>query len=110
MKPSEVIDEALTKHIPDEDHWCQGAYHDGQRHCLVGSLLIVEEMREGLVERPRVFASRMAAQYRIYSLLEESATPLAQGIVNFNDAPDTTYDDVRAILEKARASLQEEGF
>lgn len=115
MKPSEVIDKALTKYLPDAAHWVQGAYtnaHDGC--CISGAIgLVIEgDAILGMVNLLgyRAMAAIVESVNELHSARWPTSYARVEGIiVGYNDEDGRTYDEVRAVMEKARAGLQERG-
>lgn len=99
MKPSEVIDGALGV-LADESDWCQGDLYrytsadNKEQFCLVGALqhITVGEGYQGAI---CAVGRVVTEQYR------------TKGIGNWNDSH--TFPEVRAVLEKAKANLEEAG-
>lgn len=110
MKPSEVIDKALTEVIPDESAWCQKSLstEDG-KHCMAGAMMAaargnVAHFLAGLSNRESddpYYAARLACIKVLVDL------DLNDSLPRFND--NHLYSEVRAVMEKARAELQEKG-
>lgn len=121
MKPSEVIDTMLTEVIPDESKWCRGKELNSQgQHCTVGAMKKVLGGRVYAIptDAPVRYAYDLSAnQMRIADVIQKEAVEHIKSIlpdhdyfwevVFFNDSH--TYDEVREVLEKARAGLQEKG-
>lgn len=109
MKPSEIIDKALTEVIPDETKWCQLARHNlFDQHCLLGAMDIAAgRMENGAYIR--VPNEYLWARSAVLSAIEEQyGSPTL--VTAFNDQLGRTYDEVRMVMEKARAGLQEKGM
>jgi hypothetical protein len=98
--------------IPDEGHWCKGAYTDpGGRHCLVGAA----GKAGGRLSRyslPRDITGFLGSCRRV--IMEQYPERLAQiegissfsaidVVIAFNDHAGTAYPDVRAVIEKVIA-------
>lgn len=108
MKPSEVIDKALTEIIPDESRWCQTLLEtDDGKHCMAGAMMVAAHDR---LEYPATFALEddpyYVARQACMDVIAEVDSP--HSIPSFNDS--NSYDAVRAVMEKARAGLQEKGL
>lgn len=123
MKPSEIIDKALTEVIPDESAWCQKAeINRSGQHCTlgalrkaVGAMLFSREVGGRFIGNYHL-TGEQAAQLRpaceaIRVVLYPDDSPLSNNsspeIAIFNDTH--TYDECREVMEKARAALQEQG-
>jgi len=105
MKPSEILDKALTEVIPDESRWCQDAlFEGGDRCCLAGAMMIAADAMRASNGTPE-HLDYMAARAAVMRVLLERGE--GQSVPRFNDSH--TYDEVRAVMEKARAGLQEAG-
>lgn len=109
MKPSELIDWALTERISDASRWGKGHFYRQGKYCLRGSLMGTDwrNLDGYLVEDMAIHAvlGVIREQYGSLTCLVTGEV----GIALFNDAPDRTYDEVRAVMEKARANLAEQG-
>lgn len=107
MKPSEVIDKALTDYIPDAEHWMRASFHapgdnGDDKYCMLGALGMA------VSGNPRVWRASGPHYRAISDVIEEQVGhPLA--VMCYNDRLGRTYDEIRAIFEKARANLQERG-
>lgn len=76
------------------DQWCKGRFYDHQgRSCLWGRL--IEDSVDGVVAALVAVGEIVQEQYAL------------DGVVAFNDAPETTFADVVAVLEKAAVRLNE---
>lgn len=104
MKPSEVIDTVLIDLLPDATRWVQGRYHQNglkdAKYCLLGAIGVA------MTGNPLGYGGPV---YRAVgdAIQEQEGEPLA--LMSFNDRRGRTYDEVRAVLEKARAHLWERG-
>lgn len=129
MKPSEIIDKALTEVIPDKTKWTQGTRYVRQRYCALGALAMAHHgtptrqaknawtTRVDSLGQPTQILLQgsylepeedLACRAIIDKICEE--TGHRYSISGYNDYPGRTYDEMRAVMEKARASLQEEGL
>ena len=120
MKPSEIIDKALVEVIPDESRWCQRALcdiHTGQ-HCAMGALrvaaygsilqpVLIDHENGAYHEIAYHEMSNVSAAIQEIERCIEACTGLDWPLFSFNDTH--TYPEVREMMEKARAGLQEEG-
>lgn len=114
LKPSEIIDKALTNFIPDKEHWTTGAYRSlipgsDPRFCLLGALGMATNGHYSMASNSARRGPLHLALEKIRDLVEDQIT-LKYGcdpVADFNDTH--TYDEVRAVAEKARAALQEIG-
>ena len=109
MKQSEIIDAMLDK-IPDENHWCKGSFSqwDNESHksyCMLGAYMALPRASGYNVLSPLVDKIRETYPSLDYA----TEADVGHDIALFNDMDSTTYEDVRAILEKTRAALQEVG-
>lgn len=108
MKPSEIIDIALTEVIPNESRWCTGrfrSYIDDQC-CMLGALGFAATgsyTAASLVDRVH-HPSLETACTQIELLMPRPYMIAA----DFND--EQGYDRVRELMEKARAMLEEQGL
>lgn len=122
----EYADEMLIALGPDGEHWYQGdAFSvDGTRMCVLGA---AEKARSSLARRhylPHGGGSPLAKKLNgVYettvnriNVFAVAAYPMRATpdddcpIISINDHPETTFPDIRVVLEKARASLAEEGL
>lgn len=106
MKPSEVIDTMLTDIIPDESRWIQHAMTrhvsgEEDKHCMLGALTRATTLQVG----QDWFRTRAMITDQIRALPGHHI----DSVIAFNDAHGRTYDEVREVLEKARAAAQEMG-
>lgn len=91
----------LREVLRTEADWCKGATHDGTRCCLVGAC---EEATKyifagnGYLEFVALCDKLRAA---ICDLYPDRADVDEVFIPDFNDHPDTTFDDVCKVIEKA---------
>lgn len=102
MKPSEIIDKALTEVIPTEEQWWNGCgAHNAEntQHCIVGAISMAMGEEAGHVHHQALEAIRL--QVREFT----NDTGSALGYFNTKH----TFEEVRTVMEKARAQLQEEG-
>jgi len=113
MKPSEIIDKALVEVIPDESRWCQRMLYDGytKQHCAMGALRVAAY---GSILQPVLIENGMYHEKaNVSAAIQEierrigASTGLLWALPTFNDTH--TYSEVREMMEKARAGLQEEG-
>lgn len=99
MKPSELIDQGLVR-IPDESKWGQGHFYLGGKYCIRGAIMCGSH--------PLVEAAAVEAIWAV--IVAQFPTSGHDGrISTFNDAPERIYPEVRMVMEKARADLQERG-
>lgn len=112
MLPSEIIDTMLTEVIPDESRWGQGSRRDvssdgDEKYCMLGALGMAAygEAYSTL----RAYDSHRAAYSAICGQIHQLPGCQLDSIITFNDADGRTYDEVREMLEKTRAGLQEQG-
>lgn len=111
MKPSEVIDKALTDYIPDAAHWTKGTFRiasgggDDEQYCMLGAI--------GMAQSESALAPELAYGGKAYAAIKAVINELTGSpnacVGEFNDTIAKGYDDVRAVMEKARANLQECG-
>jgi hypothetical protein len=105
LKPSEIIDKALTEVMPDESHWMQGDLcNDDGQYCMAGA------MQQAAGALHKFFVSQEYGDYlaaRRFCLEVIAEQHGVQTLPHFNDS--YTYDEVRAVMEKARSGLQEAG-
>lgn len=114
--------------IRDPNRWCVGAYHnrDQDQYCMAGAIQRTLWLRRANIA-PRSEAPRRAAYNRILKALHKTAIELSskdspigdflrRNYANanfypqaFNDARDTTHDDVINVMDKTRAKLEEMG-
>ena len=82
--------------ILENDGWIQGLSQSSDGHCLMGAI----SRANGLYDRTRdaVYSAIVAEapQWHAWSP--------CTGVTGFNDDPETTFDDVRRVLRKARES------
>jgi hypothetical protein len=128
VKASEIIDKALTEVMPDESTWHQGDYanEEGDKHCTLGAIYVAcgilddkcestlhiygADHKEELVKTAGYMAGKAVEKvvlenYPQYTPIKgESVVAI---VPSFNDEKGRTYAEVRAMMEKARASLIE---
>lgn len=117
MKPSEILDTALTEHLPDAEHWVQRCYGTVSRVCIMGAIGRAATGRtivdfDFVDTPPEVAAALDELAARIVELTgsPRERRKYAEGlIVAYNDAQGRSYDEIRELLEKTRAGLQERG-
>lgn len=110
MKPSEVIDHALTDHLTGEDKWMQGDWHDDQgRSCMLGALELACTSENGEFYDAIKWDSFTATTEVVKSIVKEVNDGKFRTIADYNDEPGRRFDEVREVLEKARAQAQEMG-
>lgn len=110
MKASEVISAALGI-LADESDWCQhdlqkySSLHHKMQYCLVGSLQQVGGFNDfAFNDNVKAYhAVRMA----ISRVLAEQYSVCDGAIGRWNDTH--TFAEVRSVLEKSRANLEEIG-
>ena len=89
--------------ISSRDHWVQGRFEDGARHCLVAVLSLVSDSPSFDV------ANRM--ERRLTRLLAKNLAPTSAvwgvrfftarwRLICFNDDPDTGHEDVMALFDR----------
>lgn len=119
MKPSEVIDKALTDVLTGPEKWTKGGLErlgdDGDvTYCMAGAMMraVSTNCLEGLTsaqpEETDRFRLYQAALGGVNGVLADSYQYYG-GVAGFNDKPERTFDEVREVLEKARAQMQEKG-
>jgi hypothetical protein len=103
MKTSEIIDAALDL-LPDESYWCQGTGSrevDGKmQHCIVGAVMAVDCGRNDWDNQTRALE---AIRRQLCEMSPLAISPIGA----YNDSH--TFADAIALMEKARAALQEAG-
>lgn len=101
MELSKIIDKVIAV-IPTREHWIQEARHAGgmwgeQSHCVLGAIDVVQK-RGDIAKGQRS---------KLTNLLR---TCLPKGhygsIVHFNDDDSTTYQDIRAFLDRAKEKAE----
>lgn len=98
MSTVEVLRKARTE-LADPAKWHQGGYGHGTGTCLVGSVKVACGVgRYGDLFTPDVWAA-----VKVLRRLLGFESGL-QGIFDFNDSPDTTHDEVLALLDWAIAN------
>jgi hypothetical protein len=106
------IAEEMLELLPDAGSWTQDEYYlyntAFQAHCLVGAYGKVMHDDAGYYanrnprgEYFRRLAGIIAEQYP-ERVIEEPRPCLSNVVTSFNDHPDTTFEDIRIVLEKAR--------
>lgn len=114
MKPSEVIDKALTEVLTGPEKWTKGMTVDREgRCCMAGALMTAASTctLDGLVDYSLdtgKYALYMEVRKAVLKMLRETQGRQSS-IPFFNDDPERTFDEVREVLEKTRAALQERG-
>ena len=112
VKPSEIIDRALSDYIPDEEHWIQGqlrGFNDSPgarraRYCMTGAMLMATHAIPFYPINPKspYYVARTAVAGVIYKITND------YNAARFNDT--RTYDEVRMVMEQARDDLREKGL
>lgn len=114
MKPSELLDKALEV-LADESDWCTGRLYKltmyKLQHCLIGALRVAEDGCHHNVNwhttiwasGPVVFEVKNALQHTIREQYHSEIGSLG----GFND--NHTFGEVRSVMEKAKADLEEQG-
>ena len=110
MKPSEIVDKALTEVLVSEDNWQQGTYHNGvtleeaTAFCLMGALYRVQN-------DPYVAVNKdiLVIREHLRNAIGSDMIANELGVATWNDEEGRTFTDVRELLEKTRAALQEQG-
>ena len=121
MLPSEIIDRALTEVIPDESRWTQDGLHvaaldgdDPDKSCLLGALGYAAAgswtaaCAADRFRHPELETACSEIERLIGELHGDLLTFGVAHIPTFND--NRTYPEVRALAEKARANLAEQGY
>lgn len=114
MKPSEIVDTMLTEIIPDESRWCKNTMWDllgpHPRYCLLGALNMAVA-RSPLTTEVERSNNPLWQQTRnaILGQIQQRIHGGPPSLIGFNDSWLRTYGDVREVLEKTRAGLQEQG-
>lgn len=132
MKPSEIVDHALNGMIPDAEHWTQkqytsilavadeNGYRKIQQYCMLGALVTVaggnvstdthvlpHDVQEDFEKAREKVASIILEQNPELDFFGPDVFHTTVSV--FNDEKSRTYDEVRAVMEKAKCALQEEG-
>lgn len=117
MKPSEIIDKALTEFIPDESKWTKRTrvrqlLGGEQQYCLLGALSMAHHGTAYVLDNLHSVDSLAPEEERVRKIIADIIMAETGGstIWWYNDHEDRTYDEVRAVLEKARAGLEEQGL
>jgi hypothetical protein len=74
----------MLEWFEDESHWCQGVMRRRGAACLMGAIPYASKRPELIVE-----------------LLVQALPYPYQRIVDFNDEPNTTIHDIRALIRRA---------
>jgi hypothetical protein len=94
--------------ILSRDHWTQGRFEDGDRHCLIGVLSLVSGCRSfnvgNRVERRlmRSLARNLPATSEILGMKFFTAR---WRVICFNDDPETGHGDVIALIDRTISQL-----
>ena len=86
-----------------EKGWIKGRYHMDESSCLLGAAMMeraVYWFSCGLTANNTLIVSIIESQYP--DRIEFGVVP------DFNDHPDTTFEDVEKVLEKAAVKWEEE--
>jgi len=84
---------AAWRLIENPAHWCKGKARDGDRMCAEGAVFVATE----------------AGYFRGAAVLRALAMALPGGgrkVWLYNDAPGTMHADIRALFERAAASVR----
>ena len=80
----------------EEEGWIQGLSQSSDGHCLMDAI----DRASSLYDQTRdaIYSAIVAEapQWRAWSA--------CTGVMGFNDGPETTYDDIRRVLRRARDS------
>lgn len=98
MKPTYKLLKEARELIKTPGRWGKGSYHRNGKYCLMGAL------RHADAEQ---FTDAYGnAKVKLMKFIPTvNGVPSYSGIVNFNDLPSTTHEDVIRVLNKAiRAS------
>lgn len=92
--------------IPDHIHWCKGHYKDENGYCILGGLRKIQ------FDGPRNLHLHKAVRHintiinRLYPDRTRSYIIASDNIIFFNDHEDTSYDDVRRVIQEAIATAE----
>jgi hypothetical protein len=110
MTEVEII-EGMLNILDCDEHWCKGLLQDdgGTQHCLMGAFnLTVSNItsyyyRFSYTPEEHTVIETLAALAvdRGYGLNDERIPLGLRQIVEFNNAPETTWEDVRLLLKEA---------
>lgn len=104
MKLSEILTNARGV---VSNGWCQGAYYDGNgSYCSIGALSKALQSSPQVLEGERYREAYMYLNNHLPALGFDNG----QDVVDFNDDPATTQQDVLNLFDKAIASAEEKGL
>jgi hypothetical protein len=99
----ELLWEARSR-ISNRDHWAQGRFQDGDRHCLIAVLSLVSGSPSfdvgNRVERrlTRLLAKELPSQFGFWARVRFFTA--RQRLMCFNDDSHTGHDDVIALFDR----------
>lgn len=101
MELSKIIDKVIAV-IPNPDRWMQGDRHgkdewDEPTHCVLGAIDVVQ--REGGIAK----GQRLTLSNLLRSCVPEG---YRGSVIAFNDNYETTYQDIRAFLDRAKEKAE----
>jgi hypothetical protein len=83
--------------------WCQNVSRNALgEHCIMGAVNYLTAPAYDEREFTKACAEVICEQYPERAYYQHTGSPVST-IVHFNDNPDTTFEDVRVILEKVAA-------
>jgi hypothetical protein len=109
VKDSEVLAKA-EELLADGRRWVQGAYQSDHGYCLVGAVrsAVGPEQTTNILVWDQETRVRRSLIDQVRELFPDRVNGL-MAVQTMNDHPDTTYEDVRTVMEKARIGLEEMG-
>ena len=111
--PQTYTDEILQTLIKADEllsgpeKWCKGVYHYNGRFCALGAITEVSNAWLYSDRRERISCRRAnAADQRLWAALPSPIHYIA--VCDYNDEPETTFEDIKALFQKAIAARRAE--
>lgn len=106
MKPSELARKAID--VLDERGWTQGSYNNEDGCCAVGALGLAANALPDDIRHSHYMTVRNEL-YREVSTSVPDGADVGADVIDWNDEPGRTADEVKALFRRAADRLEAEG-